>query len=211
VLFRSLLNVLPSEIAAELKSDGISRPSRFEKVTVMFVDFHGFDDLAECMEPEELIDELDLCFSKFDKVIARHGLEKMKTTGHTYMCAAGIPRGNTASASDCVGAAVEIMAFMKELKREKERRMGAYWDARIGINTGPVVAGVIGRKKFVYDFWGDTVNVASRILTTGLPGKINISRSTCLEVKAGFRCRHRGRVMAKNKGRIDQYTVSARA
>jgi class 3 adenylate cyclase len=205
-----LLNVLPAEIAEELKNDGISRPSRFENITVMFVDFHGFHKLAECMLPEELIDELDLCFSKFDKIIERHGLEKLKTTGHTYMCAAGIPGSNIAAARDCVDAAAEMLSFIRELRKQKAGRKEKFWDARIGINTGPVVAGVIGKKKFLYDIWGDTVNVASRILTTGLPGKINVSRSTFLEVKSFFKCRHRGKVMAKNKGKIDQYYILVR-
>ncbi len=159
------------------------------------------------MDPEELIEELDLCFSMFDKIVEKHGLEKLKTMGHTYMCAAGIPRGNSADASDCVRAAAEMIAFVKSLKQVRKSEGRQCWDVRIGINTGPVAAGVIGDKKFLYDIWGDTVNVASRILTTGVPGKINISRSTCLLVKNQFKCVHRGKVMAKNKGRIDQYHV----
>ncbi len=206
-----LLNVLPLEVADELKSRGASRPSRIENVTVLFADFHGFHALAECMTPEELIDELDLCFTKFDKIIERHGLEKLKTMGPAYMCAAGAPRGNRSTARDCVDAAVEMIAFMKEMKRNKAANGERYWDARIGLNTGPVVAGVIGNRKFVYDIWGDTVNVASRMMTTGLPGKINISRSTYNEVRQYYKCRYRGKVLAKNKGRLDQYHVQVRA
>jgi class 3 adenylate cyclase len=206
-----LLNVLPAEIADELKTAGRSRPSRFENATVMFSDFYGFHALTENMEPEELITELDLCFSEFDKIIERHNLEKLKTVGHTYMCAAGVPRNNTSNTRDCVLAAIEMIAFIKKLKLEKKRRKQKSWDVRIGINTGPLVAGVIGEKKFVYDIWGDTVNVASRILTTGLPGKINISRSSYDEVKPFFKCKYRGKVMAKNKGLIDQFYVRVRA
>nr|MBP7585029.1 adenylate/guanylate cyclase domain-containing protein [Spirochaetota bacterium] len=206
-----LLNVLPAEVADELKRAGVSKPSRIENVTVLFADFHGFHALAEYMTPEELIDELDLCFTKFDKIIERHGLEKLKTMGHAYMCAAGVPRGNRSAAADCVEAAMEMLAFMKEMKRDKTANGEKYWDVRIGMNTGPVVAGVIGNRKFVYDIWGDTVNVASRMLTTGLPGKINISRSTYSAVRQHYACRFRGKVRAKNKGRLDQFYVQTRA
>ena len=202
-----LLNVLPEEIADELKRDGSSRPVRFEKATVMFTDFCGFSGLTESMTPEQLIEELDFCFLKFDRITERHNLEKMKTVGLTYMCAAGIPRSNNSNARDCVLAAIEMTEFINKIKSEKTGQSGNNWDVRVGINTGPVVAGVIGEKKFAYDIWGDTVNVASRILTTGLPGKINISKSTFTDVQEFFMCEYRGKVLAKNKGEIDQYYV----
>jgi class 3 adenylate cyclase/nitrate/nitrite-specific signal transduction histidine kinase len=202
-----LLNILPSDVARELKEKGAAEPELFEEVSVMFTDFKGFTQIAERMEPAELVKELDACFVQFDKVTERLGLEKLKTIGDSYMCAGGIPKRNKTHAVDSVLAAMEIQNFMLMMKDLKEQIGFPYWELRLGIHTGPLVAGVIGEKKFAYDVWGDTVNTASRMESSGEPGRINISGTTYARVKEFFECEYRGKVNAKNKGEVDMYYV----
>lgn len=202
-----LLNILPEEVAEELKNKGSAEAKQFDEITVMFTDFKGFTQIAEKMSPGELVAEIDVCFKAFDDIITRNGLEKIKTIGDAYMCAGGLPVPTPDHAQKVVRAALEIQEFM-ELHQQKRSAQGkARFEARIGIHTGPVVAGIVGVKKFAYDIWGDTVNIASRMESSGEAGKVNISGSTHALVKDTFTCQYRGKIEAKNKGEIDMYFV----
>ncbi len=203
---RLLRNILPAEVAQELKNGSV-RPVLHPSVTVMFTDFMGFTQIAQSMSAEELVSELDKCFSYFDQVCENYHLEKLKTIGDSYMCAGGIPLPNRTHPVDAVLAALEIQSFMKQLAELKKMADEPFWHLRLGINTGPLVAGVIGEKKFAYDVWGDTVNTASRMESSGEIEKVNISRNTYELVKDFFVCEYRGRVAAKNKGEIDMFFV----
>ncbi|MCB1157311.1 MAG: hypothetical protein H7A25_03970 [Leptospiraceae bacterium] len=203
-----LLNILPEEVAEELKEKGYSEPVLFESVSVMFTDFKGFTQIAEKLTPQELVKDLDACFVQFDKISERYNLEKLKTIGDSYMCAGGIPKQNKTHAIDCVLAALEIQNFMNMMKKLKEEKGFSYWELRLGIHSGPLVAGVIGEKKFAYDVWGDTVNTASRMESSSTPGKINISGATYNLINHLFNCEYRGEVAAKNKGMVQMYYVN---
>lgn len=202
-----LLNILPADIASELKLQGSSKPRYFPSTTVCFTDFQGFTGIAEKLSPDELVAELDRCFSFFDGLMDRHSLEKLKTLGDGYMFAGGIPTPNQTHAVDCVLAALEIQAFMDELKASKSQRGLPYWEMRLGIHSGDLVAGVIGEKKFAYDVWSDTVNTASRCESSGVVGRVNISSATYELVKGFFQCEYRGPIQTKSKGSIDMYFV----
>lgn len=202
-----LLNILPSETAEELKEKGSATPRFYPKVSVLFTDFKGFTKIAEKLTPQELVEELNECFVAFDYIIDKHNLEKIKTIGDAYMCAGGIPVANDLNPFDVVKAALEIKEFMEKLRAEREKRGLDFWELRIGVHTGPVIAGVVGKNKFAYDIWGDAVNTASRMESSGLPGEVNISGATYEIVKDHFKCKHRGKVSAKNKGEIDMYLV----
>ena len=198
-----LLNILPFEIAQELKEKGKSEARLFDEVTVMFTDFKGFTQISENLSPSELVKEIDTCFKAFDEIITKYNIEKIKTIGDSYMCAGGLPIPNKTNATDVAKAAIEIRDFMQ--KRRLETSTG--FEIRIGVHTGPVVAGIVGIKKFAYDIWGDTVNIASRMESSGEAGKVNISATTCELVKDKFSCIYRGKVQAKGKGEIDMYFV----
>ena len=198
-----LLNILPASVAEELKAKGKTEPVSFDSATVLFTDFQGFTRIAESLSPHDLVRELDQCFSYFDATVARYNLEKLKTIGDSYMCAGGVPEANRTHAVDCVLAALEIQAFMNGMKAIKVEQGLPYWELRLGIHTGPLVAGVIGEKKFAYDVWGDTVNIASRCESSGVAGRINISGATHAIVQSFFQCEYRGRVPAKHKGEIE--------
>jgi class 3 adenylate cyclase len=202
-----LLNILPAETAEELKEKGSATPKHYDVVSVLFTDFKGFTTIAEKLTPQELVEELNQCFMAFDRIIDKHHLEKIKTIGDAYMCAGGIPAANTTNPVEIVKAALEIREFMDQLKRDREAQGKDYWELRIGIHTGPVIAGVVGKNKFAYDIWGDAVNTASRMESSGIPGQVNISGSTYAHIKEHFRCSHRGKISAKNKGEIDMYIV----
>lgn len=203
-----LLNILPTEIVKELKIHETAKPVHYDLVSVMFTDFKGFTRISELMSPEELVAELDKCFSYFDSLMEKYHLEKLKTIGDSYMCAGGIPQKNHTHPIDCVLAAMEIQAYMRRLKNDKLSKNEDYWELRLGIHTGPLVAGIIGDKKFSYDVWGDTVNIASRMESSGLVDKINISKSTYELISGLFECQSRGMVDAKNKGQIEMYLVN---
>jgi len=204
-----LLNILPEETAAELKEKGYASPRQYDKVTVLFTDFVGFTMVSEKMTPQELVKELDSCFLEFDKIVDKHNLEKIKTIGDSYMCAGGIPLANDTNPFDIISAALEIREFMDQTRIDREAKGEKYWQLRIGVHTGPVVAGVVGKNKFAYDIWGDTVNTASRMESSGEAGKVNISGSTYEIVRDNFECSYRGKVKAKNKGEIDMYFVES--
>ncbi|MCZ8237221.1 MAG: response regulator [Leptospiraceae bacterium] len=204
---RLLRNILPEKIADRLKSQGFDKPEYFESVSVLFTDFKGFTDVAEFMSPDELVEQLDLCFAQFDAIVEMYGVEKLKTIGDSYMAAGGIPVSNQTHPVDLIRAAMEIKQFMDMTKNLRKDQGLPYWELRIGIHTGPVVAGVIGNKKFAYDMWGDTVNTASRMESSGEVGRVNISRDTYEKVKDFFLCHYRGKIPAKNKGSIDMFFV----
>lgn len=202
-----LLNILPTETAEELKNYGKAAPRSYKMVTVLFTDFKGFTTIAEKLTPEQLVYELDYCFRKFDEITSRYGIEKIKTIGDAYMCAGGIPIRNRSNPVDVVLAAFEMQDFIESWKREKMAKGKEFWEIRIGLHTGPVVAGIVGSKKFAYDIWGDTVNTASRMESSGEAGKINISGTTYEYVNSFYDCTFRGKITAKNKGEIDMYFV----
>lgn len=203
-----LLNILPATVADELKTHDSVSPRHYESASVLFTDFVGFTQIAEGMTPDELIAELDTCFSRFDAIARKHKLEKIKTIGDSYMAAGGVPAANRTHAVDAVLAAFEIQRSMMELAEKKKEQNQPCWQLRLGIHTGPLVAGVIGREKFAYDVWGDTVNTASRLESSGVAGRINISGATYDQVKDFFVCEHRGKIAAKHKGEIDMYFVN---
>lgn len=204
-----LLNILPEETATELKDNGKVRAKRFESVTVMFTDFKGFTAYSDRLSPEELVDSIDFYYSKFDEIIEKHGLEKIKTVGDAYMCAGGLPEPVQDHAVKMVEAAFEIIEFVRESKKSDPDGMTRF-EIRLGINTGPVVAGVVGTKKFAYDIWGDTVNIASRMESNSESGKINISENTYELIKDQFNCTYRGEIEAKNKGMMKMFFVEGR-
>ena len=201
-----LLNILPEETATELKDNGKVKAKRFDSVSVMFTDFKGFTAYSDKLSPEELVDSIDFYYSKFDEIIEKHGLEKIKTVGDAYMCAGGLPDPDPDNAHKMIEAAIEIAEFVKESKKNDPDDMTRF-DIRIGINTGPVVAGVVGKKKFAYDIWGDTVNIASRMESNSEPGKINVSETTYQLIKDQYKCTYRGEIEAKNKGMMKMYFV----
>jgi class 3 adenylate cyclase len=206
-----LLNILPAETAEELKKYGKASPRYYSEVTVLFTDFKNFTSFAESYTPDKLVAEIDLCFRKFDEIIDRHGLEKIKTIGDAYMCASGVPAVNSNNAEAVVAAAIEIRDFMLQMRKDRKKNKEEYWEIRIGIHTGPIIAGIVGIRKFAYDIWGDTVNIASRMESSGEEGKINISGTTYALVKDKFACVYRGKVEAKNKGEIEMYFVESKA
>lgn len=203
-----LANVLPKDTADELKSKGKVSKKKYKMATVLFSDIQGFTKIAEEMNPEKLIDELDTFFFHFDSVVEKYNIEKIKTIGDAYMCAGGIPDKNRTNPVEVVLAAIEMQEYMKKLKKTAEIRNHNFWDIRIGIHTGPVIAGVVGQKKLSYDIWGDTVNTASRMESSGEPGKVNISGTTYEMVKEFFICEYRGRMPVKYKGEIEMYFVN---
>lgn len=204
-----LLNVLPVSIAEELKATEHVQPLQYENASVLFTDFVGFTQIAEKLTPQGLVEELDACFSRFDEIAKKHKLEKIKTIGDAYLAVGGIPNANKTHAVDAVLAALEMQEYMSELADERAAQNRPVWRLRLGINTGPLVAGVIGHEKFAYDVWGDTVNTASRMESSGAADRVNISSATYEEVKTFFQCEYRGKVSAKNKGEIDMYFVRA--
>lgn len=197
-------DILPEKTANQIRNKGKAKWDKYERATVLFSDIQGFTKIAEEMNPETLIDELDRFFFHFDSVVEKYNIEKIKTIGDAYMAAGGIPHKNSTNPVEVVLAALEMQAYMQQLKVTK----ADIWDLRIGIHTGPVIAGVVGHKKISYDIWGDTVNTASRMESSGIPGKVNISGITYGMVKDYFLCEYRGKLPVKYKGNIDMYFVN---
>ncbi len=202
-----LLNILPEEVAEELKMKGSAEAKLFDHITVMFTDFKNFTQISERLTPSELVAEIHSCFKKFDDIISNHNIEKIKTIGDAYMCAGGLPVANTTHAVDIVSAALDIQQFMLQDRKQREKDGREIFEIRIGIHTGPVVAGIVGVKKYAYDIWGDTVNIAARMESSCEAGKVNISGGTYELIKEHFICTHRGKIHAKNKGEVDMYFV----
>ncbi|HTM67113.1 MAG TPA: adenylate/guanylate cyclase domain-containing protein, partial [Flavipsychrobacter sp.] len=199
-----LLNILPSEIADELKENGLSEARLYNNVTVLFTDFVNFTKAGERMSPRELVSELHACFKAFDEIIGRYGIEKIKTIGDAYLAVSGLPHPDDRHAAHIITAAIEIREFIRARKQQLGDKT---FEIRIGIHSGPVVAGIVGVKKFAYDIWGDTVNTAARMEQSGAPGKINISAATYELVKDEYECAYRGEISAKNKGELKMYFV----
>ncbi|MEZ4758041.1 MAG: adenylate/guanylate cyclase domain-containing protein [Flavobacteriales bacterium] len=231
-----LHNILPEEVAAELKAKGEAEARLIDEVTVLFTDFKGFTAMSEVLSPKALVKDLHECFSAFDAIMEKHGLEKIKTIGDAYMAAGGLPVENSTHAIDAIRAALEMRDFVEEGKARKMSEGLPYFEIRIGIHTGPVVAGIVGVKKFQYDIWGDTVNTASRMESSGEAGKVNISEATYRTVMndivgnatvasthrvdtpgiadgpsihhaPAFVFTARGKVQAKGKGAMEMYFV----
>lgn len=202
-----LLNILPNEIAAELKAKGEAKAKMHDETTILFTDFKGFTALSEKLTPEELVAEIDHCFSNFDRIIGIYGLEKIKTIGDAYMAASGIPNSDPDHALKMTNAAIEIRDFMIAYQAERKLANKHYFELRIGLHSGEVVAGIVGVKKFAYDVWGDTVNTAARMESSGEIGKINVSEATYELIKDHFSCSYRGKIEAKGKGEIGMYFV----
>jgi adenylate cyclase len=202
-----LANMFPKGTAEEIMSKGKAAKTKYNFVTVLFSDIQGFTRIAEEMNPEVLIDELDRFFFHFDSVVEKYRIEKIKTIGDAYMCAGGIPERNRTNPVEVVLAALEMQKYMISLKNNPANNAARFWDIRIGIHTGTVIAGVVGQKKLTYDIWGDTVNTASRMESSGEAGKINISGTTHEFVKDYFDCEYRGRMPVKYKGDLDMYFV----
>jgi len=202
-----LLNILPASIAEELKQNGKAKARQYKEATVLFSDFINFTQIAEQLSPEDLVQELDKCFKGFDFIISQYDdIEKIKTIGDAYMAASGLT-DRKSHPNNMIRAGLEMQTFLEEQKQERQRLGKPYFEARIGIHTGPVVAGVVGVKKFAYAIWGDTVNTASRVEANGQAGRVNISETTYGFIRYAFDCVHRGKVEAKNKGQLDMYFV----
>lgn len=198
-----LLNILPASTAEELKQAGKAKARYYPEVSVLFSDFKSFTTIAEKLSPEELVAELDECFRAFDEITVKYGVEKIKTIGDAYMCVSGLPIEKPTHADDLILAAREMLIFMENRRQNHPHS----FEMRIGIHSGPVVAGIVGSKKFAYDIWGDTVNLAARMEQNSEPGRINISQATFELVKEKFPCTSRGKIAAKNKGEVAMYFV----
>lgn len=203
-----LRNILPEDIATELKENGKVAAKKHKSVTVLFTDFKGFTRYAENLSPEEVVETIHFYFSKFDDIAMKYGLEKIKTIGDAYMCAAGLKDEGDDHAVGMVKAAMEIVAFVSDTKKDVSSEE-LNFDIRVGLHSGPVVAGVVGTRKFAYDIWGDTVNVASRMESMSDVGRINISENTYELVKNSWHCSYRGELEVKNRGKLKMYFVES--
>jgi adenylate cyclase len=203
-----LLNILPSSIAAELKANDRVQPRFFDSATVMLIDFTGFTRLVETMEPASVIDQLDQHFTRFDDIMANHRLEKLKTIGDAYLAVGGVPEPNRSHAIDAALAALQVIDHLARLNRQREKLHLPAWQVRIGINTGPVIAGVVGKHKFTYDIWGNTVNITQRVEAAGDPGRISIAESTWQHIKTRFETDARGAVEVKHQGLVNMYYLN---
>lgn len=203
-----LLNILPRNVAKEIIETGKAAPKNYRLASVMFADFKNFTKITENLRPTELVAELDDSFAHFDDIVHKYNIEKIKTSGDAYMCVGGIPERNRTNPVDCVLAAFEFLKYIEQKKIKREGSGKPQWELRVGIHTGKLTAGVIGKRKFLYDVWGDTVNIASRMEGAGEAGKINISEPTYNQIKQYFDCEYRGKLPVKNKGVIDMYYVN---
>ncbi len=200
---RLLLNILPAELAKELSATGVARPARYDSATILFTDFSGFTQVASAMPADRMVAELNEIFGAFDDICDELGVEKIKTIGDAYMAAAGLPKPCADHAERCVRAGLRMLDYL-----EQRNRTSAFkWSLRVGIHSGPVVTGVVGKRKYAFDVWGDTVNVASRMESAGEPGRVNVSAYTYDLIRTEFDCEYRGKVDAKGKGQIDMYFV----
>ena len=181
-----LLNILPGFAIQELKQTGKTAPRHHKNATVIFIDIVGFTKIAEKLNAEELVQELDYCFKNFDEIVIKHGLEKIKTIGDAYLCVGGVPVQKDSSTKDAVRASLDLLGFTKQWNAKRVKEGKAPWDIRIGIHTGPAISGVVGKDKYSFDIWGDTVQIANRMESFGIPGEVNISQTTFEIVKDHF-------------------------
>jgi class 3 adenylate cyclase len=205
-----LLNILPAEIAQELKEKGEAAARDFEMVSILFTDFKEFTQVSEKLSAAELVNEINACFKAFDTICGKYKVEKIKTIGDAYMAAGGLPIPTDDSVKNTVLAALEMQEFISYRKSDNTISNKPAFEMRVGIHTGPVVAGIVGVKKFQYDIWGDTVNTASRVENLGETGKVNISKSTYDLIKDNpvFSFEQRGHIEVKGKGEMEMYFVS---
>jgi adenylate cyclase len=203
-----LLNILPPSIAVELKANDRVRPRFFDSATVILIDFTGFTRLVETMEPASVIDQLNQHFTRFDDIMVNHRLEKLKTIGDAYLAVGGVPEPNRSHPIDAALAALQVIDHLAKLNRQREKLHLPAWQVRVGINTGPVIAGVVGKHKFTYDIWGNTVNIAQRVEAAGVPGRISIAESTWQHIKTRFETDARGAVEVKHQGLVNMYYLN---
>lgn len=203
-----LLNILPQDVADELKASGKAKARKFDDATVMFADFKNFTAAAELLSPEDLVSTIDEYYKLFDQIVTQAGVEKIKTVGDCYICVSGVPIPAHNSAELMLDVAKAFLREMEKLNTERQRASKVCFELRIGMHTGPVIAGVVGTRKFAYDIWGDTVNTAARMEQHSEAGKINLSGATFRHLGNPEYCSHRGKVSAKNKGEIDMYWFS---
>lgn len=198
-----LHNILPANIIRDLKESGTTIPKRHQNVTVLFTDFEGFTELVESISAITLVNELNDIFGRFDQIMEETGVEKIETIGDAYMAASGLEKEMKDHATNCISAAQMMLSYLKERNENHEIK----WRMRVGIHSGTVVAGVVGKKKFAYDLFGDTINTASRIESAGEAGKINVSSTTYQLIKNDYTCLSRGKIFAKGKGELEMYFV----
>ncbi len=203
-----LLNILPFEVARQLKSKGEAKPKDYKFTSVLFLDFSEFTKLTLELDPKELVSVLDTYFKTFDDIVEQHFIEKIKTIGDAYMCVGGLPLRNKSNPFDVVLAGLEIQHYVNSLLEVNTTPSGMQWRCRIGIHTGPVIAGVVGRKKYLYDIWGNTVNIAARMQTEGSVGRVNVSGDTFNIIKDYFEFEYRGKIAIKNADKTDMYFVN---
>ncbi len=203
-----LENILPHHIASQLKTLGYAKPRNYKRATVMFTDFKGFTKSCEHLTPDQIVDALHSFFSVFDEIVVKHYVEKIKTIGDAYMCVGGVPLRNRSNPFDVTLAGLQIQHFMNNLDKFDPEKKLPRWKLRVGIHTGPLVAGVVGKIKFAYDVWGDTVNIAKRMESADEVGRVNISGATYKYIKEYFDCEYRGKIEIKNRGKIDMYFVN---
>ncbi len=203
-----LANMLPNEVVRQLKNKEAAKARRYESVCVLFSDFQNFSQISKNLPPEELVRELDHCFTAFDSIIEKYRLQKIKTIGDAYMCVGGLYTRGGNHVQRMVSAALEIQQFLRSRKTQRDRLGGYFFEARVGVHTGPVVAGIIGTNKIAFDVWGDTVNVAQQMEQHGEVGKVNISGETHELVKDKFKCVHRREITVKNRKTYSMYFVN---
>jgi len=203
-----LENIIPHHVASQLKSIGYARPRKYRMATIMFTDFKGFTKSCEHLNTDQIVKYLNAYFSYLDDIVVNHYIEKIKTIGDAYMCVGGIPLRNRSNPFDVLLVALEIQNMMNNLDEFDPKGELPRWQIRLGIHTGPLIAGVVGKIKFAYDVWGDSVNIASRMESAGEPGRINISQATFNHIKDYFECEYRGEIPMKNRGKMGMYFVN---
>jgi len=200
-----LLNILPYEVAEELKEKGKTSAKHYDEVSVLFTDFVNFTSNSERIGVQEILNELNICFTEFDRIMEKYGLEKIKTIGDAYLAVSGLPVSNDQHAKNAVSASLEILAYIQQRKIDNPNAL----DIRIGIHSGPVIAGIVGVKKFAYDIWGDTVNTAARMEQNSSLGKLNVSEATYKLIKDDFTFEYRGKIETKGKGAMEMYFANS--
>ena len=202
-----LENIFPKDIVKELKETGVIAPKQFEMVSLMFTDFQGFTSISSKMPPQKLVKELNEIFMNFDSIIEKYGLEKLKIIGDSYMVGGGFPKQTESHAVNIVSTALEMIEYLKERNKSSENK----WEMRVGVHSGSVIAGVVGKNKYTYDVWGNSVHIASMMEKLGIPGEVNITKATYELIKDYYNCESRGEVELSGNGMIEMFVVKERA